>query len=108
MILTNTPNTAKQRKEHRLLVSVRFAAVMHAIRYPQANPMDSERVQQRLQDLELHLFYNNATQLFHQQFVGRTGELGHSYSLYIDPRSGKALVGRVSADNLTALNLVGA
>lgn len=105
MILTHTPSTSKQRQEHRLLVSIRFAVVLHAIRHPNSNPMQSELVQQRLQDLEQHLFFNNATQLFHQQFVGRSGELGHEYSLYVDPRSGKASVTKVSSENINHLAL---
>jgi hypothetical protein len=107
MILTNTPNTAKQCQEHRLLVSIRFAVVMHAIRYPKADPMISPRVQQRLRELEAYLFNYNASQLLHQQYVGRYGELGHNYLLHIDAHTGKAEVSQTTIESIPELHLLG-
>lgn len=92
MILTHHPNTDKQRQEHRLLVSIRFACVMHQQYAPKTNPMSSQRVRQRLQHLEHHLFNHHPSKPFFDQFYDRVGELGRDYALKYNSRTGKAEV----------------
>ncbi|MGI3044095.1 hypothetical protein ACRTDM_20410 [Shewanella algae] len=96
MIMTITPATAKQRKEFRLLVSLRFACLMAATE----NPMDCSRVQERINQLRNYLHYENASQVFYEQFVGRFGELGHTHSMHISNDGNKVTVRKRQLDNV--------
>lgn len=88
MILTRVQTSAKQRTEFRLLVAIRFACLM-AIAKGHTNPMDCPRVQMRCAELTKHFAYNNPSPVFYSQYIGRTGELGNSFSLrFNEPNKG--------------------
>ncbi len=106
MILTNNPSTAKQRQEHRLLVDIHFAALLHNLRAPNTEPMASKRVQQRLHDLEHHLHYNHPSQVFYLQFCEKTGQLGSNYSFHFNPHTGQAVIHNNTLATVHSLALV--
>ncbi|QYJ79405.1 hypothetical protein [Shewanella acanthi] len=88
MILNKTQTSAKQRTEFRLLIAIRFACLM-ALAKGLQNPMDCPRVQTRCGELVKHLAFNHPSPAFHQQFIGRTGELGNRFSLrFVEPKQG--------------------
>lgn len=88
MILTRVQTSAKQRTEFRLLVAIRFACLM-AIAKGHTNPMDCPRVQARCAELTKHFAYNHPSPAFYSQYIGRTGELGNSFSLrFNEPKQG--------------------
>ena len=89
-ILTTNPSTAKERAEHRLLVSLRFACLMTQHR----NPMDCPRVQQRLAELERYLYLHHPSQLFDKLYVNRAGELGQSFVLRVNGSNYQATLWR--------------
>ncbi len=92
MILTNTPNTPKQRQEHRLLVSVRFACVMNQFHNPGSDPMNCARVKNRLAELQRYVLNSQPSKLFHDQYVDRAGELGGDYAIRVNGSTGIATV----------------
>lgn len=99
MILTRTPSTTKQRTEFRLLVSIRFASLMAS----EPNPMDNQRVQKRLAELNHYLQYNQPTQLFYRQYCRQAGELGSCFSIKVCPQTLQVQVWRHAKINLYQL-----
>ncbi|MFQ6370989.1 hypothetical protein [Shewanella sp. YIC-542] len=78
-ILTTNPSTAKERAEHRLLVSLRFACLMTKHR----NPMDCPRVQQRVAKLEKYLYQHHPSQRFDKVYIDCAGDLGEHFALRV-------------------------
>lgn len=88
MILAKVQTSVKQRTEFRLLIAIRFAALMAQAK-GHANPMDCPRVQARCGGLVIYLAYSNPSPAFYSQFIGHAGELGNSFSLRFDnPKQG--------------------
>jgi hypothetical protein len=85
MILTNTPTTDKERAEHFILVSIRFACLLTT----KQDPMECERVQQRIARLEIQLMACNPSQLFIKQFENQAGELGNELALRYNYNTGR-------------------
>lgn len=101
MILSKVQTSAKQRTEFRLLISIRFACLMAKAKGD--NPMDCERVQNRISALIMHLAYTNPSREFQRQYVDKSGELGQQFSLrYIEPRQG--LYGTVKISENSVVN----
>lgn len=89
-ILTTNPSTAKERAEHRLLVSLRFACLMTK----HSNPMDCPRVKQRVAELERYLYQHHPSQRFDQVYVDCAGELGESFALRVHSQNYQATIWR--------------
>ncbi|WP_345845650.1 hypothetical protein [Shewanella algae] len=89
-ILTINPSTAKERAEHRLLVSLRFACLMTK----HSNPMDCPRVKQRVAELERYLYQHHPSQRFDQVYVDCAGELGESFALRVHSQNYQATIWR--------------
>jgi hypothetical protein len=90
MILTNTPNTDKERVEHFILVSIRFACLLTT----KQDPMECTRVQQRIAKLERQLMTCNPSQLFSKQFENQAGELGNELALRYNYNTGRITLWR--------------
>jgi hypothetical protein len=90
MILTNTPITDKERVEHFILVSIRFACLLTT----KQDPMECARVQQRIAKLERQLMTCNPSQLFSKQFENQAGELGNELALRYNYNTGRITLWR--------------
>ncbi|GGY92263.1 hypothetical protein [Shewanella fodinae] len=88
-ILTTNPSTAKERAEHPLLVSLRFACLTTKHR----NPMDCPRVQQRVAELNRLIPPKPAID---KLYVNRAGELGPSFVLRVNGSNYQATLWRSS------------
>jgi hypothetical protein len=88
MILAKVQTSVKQRTEFRLLIAIRFAALMAQAKGHQ-DPMDCLRVQNRTAQLEKYFVYNHPSPTFYSQFIDHAGELGNGFSLRFDnPKQG--------------------
>ncbi|MGE4259977.1 hypothetical protein [Shewanella sp.] len=92
-ILTNTPSTAKEKREHFLLVAIHFACLMCR----EANPMDSALVQKRIKALYDHLYHNHPSQLFDKLYINCAGKLGSQFVLRVNSSDYRITIWR--ADN---------
>ncbi len=93
MDIKRTSIPAKQLQETRLLASVRFACLM-AMAYP--NPMECQRVQKRVAELNNYLHYNQPSANFFHKYGQKIGLLGREFVLGICPKNNQAAVSRLS------------
>ena len=83
----------KQFKEFQLLTSIRFACLM-AMEHQ--NPMQSQRVQKRIGELNNYLQLQQPSQHFVDKYCNQVGKLGMEFALGVCQTTNKAAVCRLS------------